>query len=376
LVRLDAGNNLITTINKDAQVSMPKLVELSLMTNKLQEDGLAGLYGAPNLHTLDISSNQLQIIPASVTNLLSLHRLDVRGNQLHALPYELGKLEELKAIQYEGNPMRSFASMSQSQLIASLRSSYQQQLEEQQQQQQQQIQHVENDVEGDAAIVDLSTNFTQKVSLTMKLDLSNKQLTELPSESLRFTQDIPGTILLGELFFFFFFQKLYLAHHLFIVDHNQFTVFPFNLSLIASFIVQLNLEHNRLTSFNFNMDGIVFSSLKTLKLNNNRLKSIECSETTPSSFPKLEELVLNHNALTMLPENLAQVLPSLKVLMASSNKLDNITDQSFGQGLETLDLSNNDIGYLPPGLSAIDSLKELVVFGNRYVFTKKKKKKS
>jgi Leucine-rich repeat (LRR) protein len=114
------------------------------------------------------------------------------------------------------------------------------------------------------------------------------------------------------------------------------------------------------------MDGIVFTNLKTLKLNNNRLKSIECTETT-SSFPKLEELVLSHNSLTVLPENLSQVLPSLKVLSVSSNKLDNITDQSFGQGLETLDLSNNDIGYLPPGLSAIESLRELLVFGNRYI---------
>lgn len=114
------------------------------------------------------------------------------------------------------------------------------------------------------------------------------------------------------------------------------------------------------------MDDMVFSNLKILKLNNNRLKSIECNEHTSSSFPKLEELVLSHNALTVLPENLAQVLPNLKILLSNSNKLDNITDQSFGQRLETLDLSNNDIGYLPPGLSAVDSLKELIVFGNRY----------
>lgn len=173
---------------------MPKLVEFSLMTNKLQEGGLAGLYGAPNLHTLDISSNQLQIIPASVTGLLSLERLDVRGNQLHALPYELGKLDGLKAIQCEGNPMRSFASTNQTQLIASLRSNYQHQLEEEGTHQ-----TIASNSDDEDAIIDLSTNFTQKVSLTMKLDLSHKQLTELPNESLRFTQDIPGAILLGEI---------------------------------------------------------------------------------------------------------------------------------------------------------------------------------
>lgn len=136
------------------------------------------------------------------------------------------------------------------------------------------------------------------------------------------------------------------------------------ISLISNFIVQLNLEHNKMTSFDFTLEGVVFPTLKTLKLNNNRIKLLQCNGNT-TSFPKVEELTLNHNALTSLPENLSNVLPSLKTLSLSSNKLDNITDTSFGQGLEILDLSNNDIGYLPPSLSNIDSLKELIVYGNR-----------
>lgn len=135
--------------------------------------------------------------------------------------------------------------------------------------------------------------------------------------------------------------------------------------IISNFIVQLNLEHNKMTSFDFTLEGVVFTALKTLKLNNNRIKSLQITGST-ISFPKVEELTLNHNALTSLPENLPTVLPSLKILSLSSNKLDNISDTSFGQGLEILDLSNNDIGYLPPGLSNIESLKELIVYGNRY----------
>lgn len=121
-----------------------------------------------------------------------------------------------------------------------------------------------------------------------------------------------------------------------------------------------------MTSFNFTMEGVVFTALKTMKLSNNRIKSLDCSGTTVS-FPKLEELTLSHNALTSLPTNLGQTLPALKILSLSSNKLDDIVDTSFGLGLEVLDLSNNDIGYLPPGLSNIQSLKELTVYGNRYV---------
>ncbi|KAK4512592.1 uncharacterized protein ATC70_003295 [Mucor velutinosus] len=346
LVRLDAGNNLIAMFDND--VFMPKLVELSLMTNKLQDDGLKGLPGAPNIQTLDISSNQLQNIPILVANLSQLQRLDVRGNQLHALPYELGKLEYLKTIHHEGNPMRSFASMSQTQLIESLKSNYRQQQEDGQEQEQSKASDVNLDdvvADQDGDTTNLSSNFTQKVSLTKRLDLSNNQLTELSAELLTFTDDIPGTIIL---------------------HHNMFTVFPSNLNTIASFIVSLNLEHNRLASFTLTMAGVEFTHLKVLSLSNNRLKAIECTEGLPSSFPRLEEFKLDNNSLTALPENLPTALPLLKLLSVNSNKLDNITEAPFGQSLEILILSNNDIGYLPPGLSTLKNLKELIVFGNRF----------
>lgn len=137
------------------------------------------------------------------------------------------------------------------------------------------------------------------------------------------------------------------------------------LSLISNFIVHLHLEHNKIISFNFTLEGVVFTALKTLKLSNNRIKSVECGGKTVS-FPKLEELTLSHNGLTSLPANLGKVFPTLKILSLSSNKLDDIVDTSFGLGLEILDLSNNDIGYLPPGLSNIETLKDLIVYGNRY----------
>lgn len=75
---------------------------------------------------------------------------------------------------------------------------------------------------------------------------------------------------------------------------------------------------------------------------------------------------MNYNALTTLPNHFAAVLPRLRVLSLSSNKLDNIDEQQFSHSLEVLDLSNNDIGFLPPGLSRLEHLKELLVFGNRF----------
>lgn len=344
------------------------------MTNKLEEDALVGLSSAPQLKTLDISSNQLKNVPSHVSNLQDLERLDVRGNQLHALSYELGKLEHLKVLNCEGNPMRAVTSMSHTQLIASLKSNYQQMLEEGGGTEEPQLQTLEptksldhiEDLESNKEdeITELSNQLAQKVNITKKLDLSNQQLSEFPQESINFNEDIPGTILLGIIYT----RRCHasITYSFLVIDHNVFTIFPSYLSTISQFIVHLNLEHNRLTSFSFTLEGVIFTHLKTLKLSNNRLKSIECKPNTPSSFPKLEDLSMNYNTIAQLPDNFAQILPHLRVLSLSSNKLDQITEHQFSKTLETLDLSNNDIGFLPPGLSTLENLKSLIVFGNRF----------
>ncbi|KAI8372415.1 hypothetical protein BD560DRAFT_328368 [Blakeslea trispora] len=339
LVRLNASKNSILTMveGDQTQVVLPKLVELVLSTNKLNEAGLGGLVNTPQLQTLDVSSNQLQNIPTAIIHLTQLTRLDVRGNQLRTLPYELGKLDFLKIVHCEGNPMRSFTSMTPTQLIESLRSNYQQQqLQENDSQQQDALANMHVSV-----VEEMSQQFERKVNLAQRLDLSNKQLNEVSEQELQLQQDVPGTIML---------------------DHNQLTVFPSLLHGLSDFLVTLVLDHNRLSSFSFSIENIVFQQLKTLKLNNNRIKTLECN-SHQISFPKLEELSLSHNALTTLPDTMAVGLPSLRIFLASSNKLDDLTEKPFNQRLEILDLSNNDIGSLPSGLSTLESLKELIVFG-------------
>ncbi|KAI9486847.1 MAG: hypothetical protein EXX96DRAFT_472796 [Benjaminiella poitrasii] len=363
LVRLNAGNNLISTLTSNSKpfYVMPRLVELSVTTNKLKDEKkvVEFLKGAPKLQTLDVSSNKLETIHG-FGSLSELQRLDVRGNQLHTLPYDLGQLENLKVVLCDGNPMRTYISMSQTQLIETLKSSYQQQKNEEENDVESELaigsEEVKSNVEigfDDKSIIEISSQFSEMTTLNSreKLNLSNKQLSELPSNMLTFSDNsIPGTILL---------------------DHNIFTSFPStSLNIISNFIVHINLEHNHLTTFNFTIQNITFAHLKTLNLSNNRIKTIECT-LSESSFPKLEELILNYNLITTLPENLvSNALPSLKILSASSNKLDQITERCFmndKQGvLEVLDLSNNDIGYLPPGLSQIETLRELIVFGNRF----------
>jgi Leucine-rich repeat (LRR) protein len=124
LVRLDVGQNNIVSITTGGKLIMPKLIECSLVDNKLTENGLEGLRDALGIHTLDISSNQFSQVPPVVFLMESLTRLDIRGNQLRSLSYELGKLEKLTVIHCEGNPMRSYAAMNMTQLVESLRGNY------------------------------------------------------------------------------------------------------------------------------------------------------------------------------------------------------------------------------------------------------------
>ncbi|CAO3665316.1 unnamed protein product [Rhizopus stolonifer] len=340
LMRLDVSNNQLTRMTTGS-LNLPKLVEVSLQNNKMTEAGMMGLKGAPHIQTLDISSNKLKDIPVSaLVHLVHLQRLDVRANDIHQVPYELGQLGELKTIHMEGNPMRITGSMAQ--FIESLRSKYSSQPKSgKNENMTTESEDVSQKIDTEEPKENLQAN-EQQVDLARKFVLSNKQLTELSAEDISFVDEaIPGGIILS---------------------HNMLTQVPLALSNISQFIVHLDLENNRLEEFNLTMDGLVFSSLKVLKLSNNRIKTLRA--TGESSFPKLEEFTLNRNFLTQLPDNLALLLPELKNLSLSSNKVDNINIDMFGKKLEILNLSNNEISHLPPELSTLE-LKELIVFGNR-----------
>lgn len=221
LVRLYASDNQLTQISTSS-IDLPKLVEVSLGNNRMTEEGMIHLRGAPNILTLDISSNKLQDIPlAAIVCLTHLQRLDIRANDIHQLPCELGQFEELKTIHLEGNPMRVTSSMTH--LIESLRSKFKSQQQESKVNEQtdgsidddgtafdkdknekgkMRSYFIEKESDITSTIVDMNDTQSQKqkVDIAKKLIMSNKQLKELPEEDLDFSnQTIPGTVLLGKI---------------------------------------------------------------------------------------------------------------------------------------------------------------------------------
>ena len=54
------------------------------------------------IENLDVSNNQLEMIPETIGKIASLKKLNVTNNNLSSLPISLGKLE-IEEIQFKGN---------------------------------------------------------------------------------------------------------------------------------------------------------------------------------------------------------------------------------------------------------------------------------
>jgi len=80
-----------------------QLVALDLSDNELTGSLQAEIRNLQNLRILDLSDNQFTGLPAEIGQLTSLEVLDISNNQLTGLPHELGNLSNLKQLNLSGN---------------------------------------------------------------------------------------------------------------------------------------------------------------------------------------------------------------------------------------------------------------------------------
>ncbi|XP_075792343.1 leucine-rich repeat-containing protein 40 isoform X2 [Pelodiscus sinensis] len=263
-----------------------------------------------DLTKLILASNKLQCLSEDVKLLPALTVLDIHDNQLTSIPSAIGFLENLQKLNVSHNKLKNIPEeLTRLRQLKTLL-----------------LQHNE--------LSHLPDGFGQLISLE-ELDISNNQLASIPSSFASLTSLL----------------QLNLAH-------NQLRILPAEISTLKS-LKQLDCTKNHLETIPSELANM--ASLEQLYLRKNKLQNLP-------EFPScklLKELLVGENQIEVLNAEHLKHLNSLCVLELRDNKLKSLPDEiTLLQGLERLDLTNNDISSLPYTLGNLPQLKLLAVEGN------------
>uniref|UniRef100_A0A3B4BHQ9 Disease resistance R13L4/SHOC-2-like LRR domain-containing protein n=1 Tax=Periophthalmus magnuspinnatus TaxID=409849 RepID=A0A3B4BHQ9_9GOBI len=255
-----------------------------------------------DLTKLLLSSNQLTTLSEELRLLPALTTLDLHDNQIQSLPRAIGELQELRQLsnQLRALPLELFSLA----LLSSLT-----------------LQH--------NLLESLPPELGQLTSLT-ELNLSRNHLQELPCS-------------LGDLRHL---QKLSL-------EHNQLGSLPDSVGRLRL----LDCNNNQLTTLPSSLAQM--TSLEQLFLRQNRLTLVP-----PLPSDSLKELYLADNQISTLGSEQMSGLSVLSSLELRGNKISTLPEGALPSTLTRLDLSNNDIGILPPTLGLLPNLTVLLLEGN------------
>lgn len=193
--------------------------------------------------------------------------------------------------------------------------------------------------------VQLTTGRLKKVPIELKactgityLDLFGNSIQEIPD-------------------WFFQFKKL---EHL-SLRNNTIRSFP-TIVFTLEKLIYLNLADNQIHEISGH-DFMNLMNIEKVDIGHNSVTSIPSEKI---EYPKCKSLSIKGNRLQKFPTSISDVR-TLEKLDLSENKINSIEDDAFVglENLEELDLSFNELTYLPSSVGKLTKLKKLNLSGNK-----------
>ncbi|XP_031630816.1 leucine-rich repeat-containing G-protein coupled receptor 5-like [Contarinia nasturtii] len=404
LIKLDLGNNNITTLPNNSFESVPHLEELILSDNSLLQIDSDAFIGLKNLKRLSLHNCGLSVVSGKALSYLkSLNALQLDDNALmHLDDISFTQLKSLRALRLEGNMLQRVPTEALTGLttleILNLGGN-----------------HLLNINAGDFPKLDNLRYLTLKRNrltnitadaisnlINLKiLDLDDNLLTAIPNKLAKLSNlqelflsgnrintiqkdDLPKNLItlelrgnpLGDIKFDAFqsmpkLRKLVLSDakslselpslegcsvlEILRMDRANVSVIPNTLCLNSSHLKSLELKSNKLRSI---PDLSQCKDLRILDLSDNRISSVH--ETPFKGLGQLHDLLLSYNEITTIPRDAFLGAPRLQLLDLEGNKISFIHEDSFAGflQLEDLNLGNNIFPRLPKnGMKNVEHLK-------------------
>ena len=272
---------------------------------------LMPLSALPNL-MLDISNNELLVLPPEIGNLTHLTSLRCSGNLLHQLPQETTSLKRLRELDCRNNALKILPEN-----ISKLRSLRRMDVA---------VNRLRNLPE---SIV--------KLNALQHLDCSYNELEALP-ENIR---ELPS-----------------LEH--FVLTHNKLHKLPNSIGDLKR-LQDLKIGNNQLIEIPEALGDL--PSLSILSMSNSKLQQL------PGFIAKLDtlrSLDLSYNELGDLPDWLSNI--QLTDINLSNNRFATVPSCIFKMPVETLYLSSNQLHFIPDAIGSMPHLLDLNLMNNRLVF--------
>ena len=331
-------------------------------------DGLTRLKSL-KIHTL--FANEFSMASESLAGLTSLQNLDLSGNGIRSMPPdELCHLPSLTSLNLSNNQMGSLADLGlltsncrllrlehmdlSSNEITTLHS------------------YILNEYWPQLKTLSLKNNFVRHVESSQEsnfkcslnyFDLSNNQINSLPAKmlhkchSLKTVNMANNTLTVLDSGFFDNLKRLERLD----LSGNRLATLTGRQTRDLINLVTLDLSNNQislLVESSMTFESMA-STLQILKLNNNRLKTIEAKVFT--SLANLKELDLSYNELALIDKQTLNGLTRLTHLVLAQNDINSLHEEAFNFVPEilVLDLSHNKLRQSPGALKSLTKLQTL-----------------